>query len=70
MRKEIELPGSYEKSIGFGMANVNERIRLNFGREYGMTIDSQPDVGTKVSITIPAQWVRQNENLQETVSAG
>ena len=52
------------------MANVNERIRLNFGREYGMTIDSQPDVGTKVSITIPAQWVRQNENLQETVSAG
>ena len=68
VRKEIELPGSYEKSIGFGMANVNERIRLNFGREYGMTIDSQPDVGTKVSITIPAQWVRQNENLQETVS--
>ena len=64
VRTQIELPGSYEKSIGFGMANVNERIRLNFGREYGMTIDSAPGEGTQVTITIPAQWVREAESGQ------
>lgn len=38
---------------GFGMANVQERIALNYGREYGMTIESEYEVGTKVSIVIP-----------------
>ena len=36
------------------MANVNERIRMNFGMEYGMTIESEKGAGTKVSIVIPA----------------
>ena len=32
---------------------------MNFGMEYGMTIESEKGVGTKVSIVIPA--VRLNE---------
>lgn len=39
---------------GFGLANVNERIRMNFGPEYGMTINSVPGEGTCVEIVIPA----------------
>ena len=42
------------------MANVSERIRLNFGREYGMQIDSTQGSGTKVTLTIPAQWAGEN----------
>lgn len=38
---------------GFGLANVNARIRLNYGREYGLTIESTYGVGTKVSILLP-----------------
>ena len=56
LRKEITLPCSDETSRGFGMANVSERIRLNFGKEYGMKIDSQQGAGTTITLTIPALW--------------
>ena len=36
-----------------GIANVNDRIQLNFGREYGLKIDSQPGEGTRCTITLP-----------------
>ncbi len=39
---------------GFGLANVNERIRMNFGAEYGMKIDSAAGQGTCVEVVIPA----------------
>ncbi|MFG6369790.1 MAG: sensor histidine kinase [Lachnospiraceae bacterium] len=58
LRTEIAKPCK-ETEKGFGLANVNERIRMNFGMEYGMTIESEKNVGTKVSIVIPA--VRLNE---------
>ena len=35
LRKEIETPGS-EQSTGFGVANVNKRIKLNYGDTYGL----------------------------------
>lgn len=39
---------------GFGIANVAERIRLNFGRAYGLQMESEYGVGTKVTVKIPA----------------
>ena len=42
---------------GFGIANVAERIRLNFGEAYGLTIESEYGVGTAVTVRIPAvRW--------------
>ena len=58
LQTEIAKPCK-ETEKGFGLANVNERIRMNFGMEYGMTIESEKGVGTKVSIVIPA--IRLNE---------
>ena len=56
LQKEIERP-CQETEKGFGLANVNERIRMYFGMEYGMKIKSQKDKGTFVEITIPAiKW--------------
>lgn len=37
-----------------GIGNVNERIAILFGREYGLTIASTPGVMTKVMIHLPA----------------
>ena len=38
-----------------GVRNVNQRIRLLFGDEYGVEVDSEKNVGTKVVIHIPYQ---------------
>lgn len=38
---------------GIGVKNVNDRIKIYFGERYGITIKSELDVGTLVSIRIP-----------------
>lgn len=40
-------------SSGVGLKNVNERIKLCYGEEYGLEILSEVDVGTTVNIRIP-----------------
>ncbi|WNR46812.1 sensor histidine kinase [Paenibacillus roseipurpureus] len=42
---------------GYGIRNVDERIKLHFGKGYGVTICSGPGIGTAVRITIPKQGV-------------
>ena len=42
------------KGSGIGLRNVHRRIQLTFGREYGLTILSEPDDGTVVRIRLPA----------------
>ena len=41
------------RGSGIGVRNVNERIRLYFGEDYGLEIDSEPDEGTRIYIHIP-----------------
>ena len=43
------------RGSGIGVKNVNERIKLYFGEGYGLKIDSEPDVGTTLTIHMPAQ---------------
>lgn len=50
---------------GFGLANVNERIRMNFGAEYGMTIHSEAGKGTSVEIVIPAVPYEEAESVED-----
>jgi two-component system sensor histidine kinase YesM len=38
---------------GVGVKNVNERIKLRFGREFGLKYDGEPDKGTTVTYTLP-----------------
>ena len=38
---------------GIGIKNVNDRLKIYFGEGYGITIDSEPDVGTTVTIRMP-----------------
>lgn len=39
---------------GVGVINVHSRIKLMFGDQYGLSIESEADEGTKVTIHIPA----------------
>lgn len=40
-------------SGGIGVKNVNDRLHIYFGSPYGLTIHSEPDVGTTVTVRIP-----------------
>ncbi|WP_237660554.1 sensor histidine kinase [Tepidanaerobacter sp. GT38] len=42
-----------EKKAGIAMINVNNRIKLLFGEQYGINIFSTENVGTDVEITLP-----------------
>lgn len=59
LQKEITRPCK-ETESGFGLANVNERIRMNFGMEYGITIQSKRGEGTMVRVIIPAQRIEES----------
>ena len=41
------------KGAGVGIANVHERIQLYFGTSYGVSFESEPEKGTRVTLTIP-----------------
>lgn len=52
LRLEEEDSEETGKRGGIAVKNVNNRIKLLFGEEYGIYIYSQPDVGTDVEITL------------------
>lgn len=49
--ENMELFGTDKQSIGLG--NINKRIKLQFGSQYGLDIVSKALVGTKVTIRVP-----------------
>jgi two-component system sensor histidine kinase YesM len=48
-----EAPGA-DAHRGIGLMNVQRRIKLYFGKEYGLRIVSTPGAGTEILVTIPA----------------
>lgn len=49
----LEKEAKSTSGSGVGLKNVNGRIKLRYGDEYGVTIESELDVGTAVIIRIP-----------------
>lgn len=47
-----------------GLINIHRRIKLYYGQEYGMTIQSKYGEGTTASIHIPYTQTLDSENLQ------
>ena len=47
------------KGSGVGLKNVQERIQLYFGKEYGLSILSEPDEGTLIRIHLPCIEISQ-----------
>ena len=47
---------------GIGIKNVNDRLKIYFGKQYGLRIDSVPDEGTCVEIRMPK--VRQEDGYE------
>lgn len=45
---------------GFGLKNVDKRIKLAYGQEYGVSIYSTAGVGTRIHLEIPKKENREN----------
>lgn len=54
------------ESKGYGVRNVNERIRLCYGEKYAMKVESVVGKGTKMTIHFPA---RRLTNIQKSQSS-
>lgn len=52
-----------EDSRSIGLFNINQRIKLRYGDEFGMRIESIPNEGTTVTIRIPAQNINADEDM-------
>ena len=54
--KALQEPGPEEASAKYrhvGMWNVHKRLQYSFGEAYGLSIDSEPGLGTTVTIRLP-----------------
>ncbi len=57
-RVEAELSddtGDIRLESGYGIDNVNKRIKLYYGKRYGLSIKSEYQAGTRVTLVIPAK---------------
>jgi two-component system, sensor histidine kinase YesM len=43
-----------ERNAGYGILNVNKRIKLHFGNSFGLSYELRPEGGTRAMIIIPA----------------
>lgn len=57
--RKASVAGSTQSAniAAFGVGNVNERIHIYYGENYGLFFKSQPDVGTTARVLIPARNV-------------
>lgn len=57
---EVRASLSDGRREGFGLRTVHQRIRILFGGEFGLDVESTPDIGTRVIVTIPMQTVDES----------
>ena len=64
VEKLLKTPSQSKRGSGIGLKNVNDRIILYFGSDYGVTIESEPDEGTVVTLRMPVlPYSESNENI-------
>jgi len=55
-RQMLREEGEHRRSgAGIALVNVNTRIKLLYGDNYGLQISSAPGIGTEVEVTVPVE---------------
>jgi len=57
-----------DPSLGYGIRNIQERIRLHFGSSYGLQYEPRDEGGTRVTITIPRTETTTMTTIGQEVS--
>ncbi len=55
LRTALASEGFAGSENGFGLCNVNQRVKLYYGKQYGLTLESEYGQGTRVLLDIPLQ---------------
>lgn len=53
--QEINTDNPFHTHSSIGLKNVNTRIKLLYGMDYGMEIESELSKGTKITLTLPTK---------------
>lgn len=64
--------GDVKLESGFAIGNVNKRIRLYYGRQYGLSIKSEYSTGTCAALVIPARRddaIERGSSISDVVSS-
>jgi len=59
--------GGPSESKGYGIFNVNERIKLFYGNQYGLRLESEEAAGTRAIITMPAFYEKDAKGGKQVV---
>ena len=54
--------GKDGKRYSYGLYNIQQRLQLYFGKEYGITIESRLEEGTKTTVRIPSGYEKEEQN--------
>lgn len=65
LRERLANPDidSAQKSIG--LINIQERIHLKYGKEYGLTVNSSETEGTRITLRIPTRYEEENYETKD-----
>ncbi|QJD82252.1 cache domain-containing sensor histidine kinase [Cohnella herbarum] len=58
-------PNDQESFNGIGLKNVHDRLRLNYGPAFGITIESEQNKGTIVTVVLP--YLREDDEHAESI---
>ena len=61
LEEELRMIQEKQEKLRLLKKNVNERIRMHFGKEYGVEIISEPDEGTIMRMRMPIQKTEKKE---------
>lgn len=57
---DIEEMSDRDKSHGIGLKNINRRLKIYYGEEYGLSIKSFEGIGTIIKVVIPKRDMDSN----------
>ena len=58
VREALKGNADARMNVGIGMVNVNRRIQLLYGEDYGISVDSTENEGTSITLTVPSGRVQ------------
>jgi two-component system sensor histidine kinase YesM len=65
LRQNSMLIGNSEKKGGIALVNVNRRIKLHFGEEYGIRMTSALNMGTDIELVMPCIYSNPKITVEE-----